>query len=169
MQVLRKVSIPHRQTNNSFKYSNNAPFPSVSIPHRQTNNGSDRGGPALLSFQFQFLIGRLITGIKKNNWRDSNVFQFLIGRLITELQISKRQGVSFVSIPHRQTNNCSIFWFFLERRLVSIPHRQTNNPVVLFDQNSCLSVSIPHRQTNNLFLFSSTSTSIPGFNSSQVD
>ncbi len=131
-----KVSIPHRQSQNTETHVPQSPSTIVSIPHRQSQNIRIRKFRTSQFYQFQFLIGRVKIQMECKNkilinkgFNSSQVeskfeklpevlrtinleFQFLIGRVKIFLSPLKKFSTVDVSIPHRQSQNSMIKTMF---------------------------------------------------------
>ena len=74
---------------------------------------------------FQFLIGRLVTYLKKGEAKMKGLFQFLIGRLVTDTKFATHEGeiTEFQFLIGRLVT-CGIFLMLWALSPVSpIPHR----------------------------------------------
>ena len=123
----KRVSIPHRQAKNDKGRRQFLTDVLVSIPHRQAKNVENTASGSVPKTRFQFLIGRLKTGVGLAG----------MARPVP------------VSISHRQAKNVVPGLYPLQLYPVSIPHRQAKNPLVLFRKREREEVSIPHRQAKN--------------------
>ena len=100
--------------------------------------------------RFQFLIGSLKTLRLTKNLCWTSLFQFLIGSLKTGGNGACYITYWKVSIPHRQSKNCSCIVLLPTVFIVSIPHRQSKNVPRKFSIRLPNWVSIPHRQSKNV-------------------